>query len=295
MIKKLTAMAHDGQRVKKNKISYWNSIFSMSTVLFLTGFLSVFIWMAKKTSDSLIDNVVIQIELIDTTHNAYNEYMKKIKAIDEVNHVSFISKDVAAEKLKKQINEDFISIIGYNPLFNSMEVSVKSDFFTGEVFEKLKERFLANHLVKNATYPKVVAKSLNKNLRKVSLFIGALTFFLLLIAVVLIDSTIRLAMFSDRFLIKSMQLVGATRWFIIKPYIWRSILNGIVSGLFASGFLLIVLQLFSKYSELIDVKAELKYLVIIFFGLILLGIIISSISTIFAVRKYLRIKLDSLY
>jgi cell division transport system permease protein len=141
----------------------------------------------------------------------------------------------------------------------------------------------------------VISKTLDKNLRKISLILGAITLFLLIIAVILIDSTIRLAMFSDRFLIKSMQLVGATRWFIIRPYIWRAILNGIVSALVASGLLVLILYLFDKYTQLIELQKELKYLSIIFFGLILLGVILSFISTFFAVNKYLRMKLDSLY
>jgi len=282
-------------RVKKNKISYWNSIFSITTVLFLTGFLGIFIWVAKNTSDVLKESVTIQVELVDTAQFVYDNFRAEIEAMPEVKHVKFVSKDSAAQKLKKEINEDFINVIGYNPLSNSFDINIKSEYFKPEVLEKIKKDVLKNMLVRDATYPKVVSKSLEKNLKKVSLILGAITFFLLLIAVVLIDSTIRLAMFSDRFLIKSMQLVGATRWFIIKPYVGRAILNGIVSALIASGLLILILQLFSNYSDLIDIKKELKYLVIIFFGLILLGIIISVISTIFAVSKYLRIKLDSLY
>mgnify|MGYP000917688454 CR=1 FL=1 len=282
-------------RVKKNKISYWNSIFSITTVLFLTGFLGIFIWVAKNTSDVLKESVTIQVELVDTAQFVYDNFRAEIEAMPEVKHVKFVSKDSAAQKLKKEINEDFINVIGYNPLSNSFDINIKSEYFKPEVLEKIKKDVLKNMLVRDATYPKVVSKSLEKNLKKVSLILGAITFFLLLIAVVLIDSTIRLAMFSDRFLIKSMQLVGATRWFIIKPYVGRAILNGIVSALITSGLLILILQLFSNYSDLIDIKKELKYLVIIFFGLILLGIIISVISTIFAVSKYLRIKLDSLY
>ncbi|MFN9355189.1 MAG: cell division protein FtsX, partial [Chitinophagales bacterium] len=161
--------------------------------------------------------------------------------------------------------------------------------------ESTKNTILKSSLVKDATYPKVISKTLNKNLRKITLILGAITLFLLIIAVVLIDSTIRLAMFSDRFLIKSMQLVGATRWFIIRPYIWRGILNGILSALIASGLLVLILYLFDKYTQLLELQKEIKYLSIIFFGLILLGVILSFISTFFAVNKYLRMKLDSLY
>lgn len=284
-----------GKSNTKNKISYWNSIFSISTVLFLTGFLGMFILIAKNTSDVLKESVTIQVELVDTTAEEYNRYIDELKTMPEIKQIKFVSKDSAAEKLKKEITEDFISIIGYNPLFNSLEINIKSEYFTPQILEKIKKKILNNFLVKDASYPKVVSKSLDKNLRKVSFFIGALAFFLLLIAVVLIDSTIRLAMFSDRFLIKSMQLVGATRWFIIRPYILRSFINGIVSALIGSAILILVLYLISHYSELIELQNEIKYLVIIFFGLILLGITISSISTFFAVNKYLRMKLDSLY
>ena len=279
----------------RNKISYWNSIFSITTVLFLTGFLGIFIWIAKNTSDVLKESVYIQVELVDTVQSAYDKFRAELENIPEVKKVKFVSKDIAAAKLKKDINEDFINIIGYNPLFNSFEVNIKSEMFKPEILESTKKLILKNALVRDATYPKVISKTLDKNLRKISLILGAITLFLLIIAVILIDSTIRLAMFSDRFLIKSMQLVGATRWFIIRPYIWRAILNGIVSALVASGLLIFILYIFDKYTQLIELQKELKYLSIIFFGLILLGVILSFISTFFAVNKYLRMKLDSLY
>lgn len=279
----------------RNKISYWNSIFSITTVLFLTGFLGIFIWIAKNTSDVLKESVFIQVELADTTQSVYDNFKAELEVLPQVKQVKFVSKDKAAAKLKKEINEDFINIIGYNPIFNSLEVNIKSEAFKPEVLESTKKEILKSPLVRDANYPKVISKTLDKNLRKISLILGAITLFLLIIAVVLIDSTIRLAMFSDRFLIKSMQLVGATRWFIIRPYIWRAVLNGILSALLASGLLILILYLFDKYTQLIELQKELKYLSIIFFGLILLGMILSFISTFFAVNKYLRMKLDSLY
>jgi len=279
----------------RNKISYWNSIFSITTVLFLTGFLGIFIWIAKNTSDALKESVYIQLELVDTTQGAYDNFKAEIETMPEVKQVKFVSKDMAAEKLRKEINEDFINVIGYNPLFNSFEVNIKSELFKPEILESTKKELLKSSLVRDANYPKVISKTLDKNLRKISLILGAITLFLLIIAVVLIDSTIRLAMFSDRFIIKSMQLVGATRWFIIKPYIWRGILNGILSALIASALLVLILYFFDKYTQLLELQKELKYLSIIFFGLILLGVVLSFISTFFAVNKYLRMKLDSLY
>jgi cell division transport system permease protein len=284
-----------GKNIKKNKISYWNSIFSISTVLFLTGFLGLFIIIAKNTSDILKESVSIHVELADATPQEYNEIIAKLKTYDEVRKINYVTKEEAAVKLKNDIKEDFIQIIGYNPLYNALDVNLKSDYFNQQNIEKIKKNLLLESLVRDVSYPKVISQSLDKNLRKISFFIGALTIFLLLIAVVLIDSTIRLAMFSDRFLIKSMQLVGATRWFIIKPYIWRSILNGIVSAIMSFIVLVLVLYMISKYSELIDIMHEINHLVVVFFGLIFLGIIISSISTVFAVHKYLRTKLDSLY
>jgi cell division transport system permease protein len=279
----------------RNKISYWNSVFSITTVLFLTGFLGIFIWIAKNTSDALKESVFIQVEMVDTTQSTYDNFKAELENLNGVKQVKFVSKDIAAAKLKKEINDDFINVIGYNPLFNSFEVNIKSELFNPEVLESTKKTILKSSLVKDANYPKVISKTLNKNLRKISLILGAITLFLLIIAVILIDSTIRLAMFSDRFLIKSMQLVGATRWFIIRPYIWRGILNGILSALIASGLLVLILYLFDKYTQLLELQKELKYLSIIFFGLILLGVILSFISTFFAVNKYLRMKLDSLY
>jgi cell division transport system permease protein len=283
------------RNVKKNKISYWNSIFSITTVLFLTGFLGLFVIIAKNTSDILKESITIHVELSDADSALYDQFRLKYQNKPEVKKVEFVHKDQAAQKLQDEIKEDFISNIGFNPLYNSFDININSEFFTPEILEKLKKEIQHESIVLDASYPKVVSKSLDKNFKKVSIIIGAITFILLLIAIVLIDSTIRLAMFSDRFIIKSMQLVGATRWFIIKPYIWRSILNGILSAFIAFGILVLVLNLISHYTELIDLKSEVYHLINVFIGLFFLGITISSISTFFAVHKYLRTKLDSLY
>ena len=129
-----------GKSTNKNKISYWNSIFSISTVLFLTGFLGMFIMIAKNTSDVLKESVTIQVELVDTTADTYNLYIQELKGMSEIKQLKFVSKDSAAAKLKKEISEDFISIIGYNPWFNAIEINIKSEFFTPQTLEKVKSK-----------------------------------------------------------------------------------------------------------------------------------------------------------
>lgn len=288
-------MSNRIQEPKKNKISYWNSIFSVTTVLFLTGFLGIFIYLAKKTSDVLKESVTIQVELVDTTAYAYNAFIHQVQSMPAVKKIKYISKDSAAAKLKKDLGEDFINVIGYNPLYNSLNVNIKSQYFDPKVIETIKSNILRDPIVRDAVYPKVISKSLEKNLRKVSLFIGGLVILLLIIAIVLIDSTIKLAMFSDRFLIKSMQFVGATRWFIMRPYLQRAILNGFISAIMACIALVLILNLIHRYIDLIDLEKEIYYISIIFLGLILLGVVITFMSTIFAVNKYLKLKLESLY
>ncbi|MFN9353743.1 MAG: cell division protein FtsX, partial [Chitinophagales bacterium] len=117
----------------RNKISYWNSVFSITTVLFLTGFLGIFIWIAKNTSDALKESVYIQVEMVDTTQSTYDNFKAELENLNGVKQVKFVSKDIAAAKLKKEINDDFINVIGYNPLFNSFEVNIKSEKFNPEV------------------------------------------------------------------------------------------------------------------------------------------------------------------
>ncbi|MCU0329050.1 MAG: permease-like cell division protein FtsX [Chitinophagales bacterium] len=280
---------------KKNKISYWNSIFSISTVLFFTGFLSLFIWIFKQKSDILKESVHIQVELIDTNYQEYLNLINLVKTMPAVKDAAYISKDSAAIKLKREINEDFVEILGYNPLFNSLDINIKADFFQNDILEEIKNKLETNYIVRDVNYPKNVSKALEKNMRKFSIYIGAIALFLLIIAIILIDSTIRLAMYSDRFIIKSMQLVGATKWFIIKPYIIKSILNGIFSAFLAISALLLIMLLISKYTDVIDIVEELDKLALIFGGLVFLGISISSLSTFFAVHKYLRTKLDNLF
>lgn len=283
------------QAPKKNKISYWNCVFSMTTVLFIIGFLGIFILIAKNTSDLLKESVVIQVELVDTTVDAYNSLRVELERIPEVKKVNFVSKDSAAAKLNKEINENLINVLGYNPLFNSFEINIKSEYFNPVTLEKMNANILKNLLVRDASYPKFVSNSLDKNLKKLTAILAAVAILLLIVSIVLIDSTIKLALFSDRFLIKSMEFVGATRWFIIRPYLGRAMVNGILSALLTCALLSVLILLLTKYTEMVAIHIEIKNLILIFFGLILLGIFISTISTFFAVHKYLKSKIDSLY
>jgi len=206
-----------------------------------------------------------------------------------------VSKELAARNLTKDLGEDFVEFLGYNPLLSSIDVYMKADNANNASIESLRRQLNQNPLVKEVIYQKSLVDMVNQNIKVIGLVILAFAFILLIIAVALINNTIRLAIYSQRFLIKSMQLVGATKGFIRKPFINFGILHGMLAGLIA--IILLLLTLFfaqQQVPELIILRNWFEFIAV-FIGVISIGILISGLSTYFAVSKYLDQKIYNLY
>jgi cell division transport system permease protein len=196
--------------------------------------------------------------------------------------------------MKEQFGED-LSVLGYNPLYASVNMYLKADYANEDSLKLIEKSMMESKLVQEVYYMKALINLVNKNIRKISLILGGIALLIFVISLTLIDSTIILLMYSQRFLVRSMQLVGATQWFIIKPYVFRSIFNGAISGLLAVIALIGLLYYTqNKIPNLIE-PSDLIPFTIIFAAVILIGIFISLSSSYFAVRKYLGMKLDDLY
>jgi cell division transport system permease protein len=288
--------AEDKYSKRRLKSSYITTVVSITLVLFMLGMLGLIILHAKKLSDYVKENIGFSIIMKENVKEAgIIQLQKTLDASDYVKSTEYITKEKAAEELTKDLGEDFIDFLGYNPLLPSIDLRLKAEYANIDSLAIIEKDLLANKNVKEVFYQKSLVHLINKNLRRISIIILGFSILLLIIAIALINNTIRLSVYSKRFLIKSMQLIGATQAFIRRPFILKGILHGIL-GAFIAILLLVGIIYFSQQEipELVNLQ-DADLFISIFGFVILLGIIISWMSTFFAVKKYLNLKADSLY
>jgi len=278
------------------KTFYISTIFSISLVLLMVGLLGLIVLHAKNLSNFVKENIVLNIILDEQAKDAdIFKLQKEIEKNPIIKDTEYISKELAARNLSKDLGEDFIKFLGYNPLTASIDVYLKAEFATNDEIQKFTRRLKSKDFVKEVVYQESLVDLVNQNLKSISLIIVVFGAALLLIAVALINNTIRLAMYSQRFIIRSMQLVGATRGFIRKPFVLTGILHGLLGALIAIAIL--IGTLFVARNEVPDliILEDYSEFAILFFGIISMGILISFLSTFFAVNKYLNQHIDDLY
>lgn len=281
---------------KKSKPSYAMSIIGVALVLFLLGTLGILVIHAKKLSTYFKESIEIQVILRDNVKDKEAIALKdSIARQPFTKSVEYVTKDMAAAQFKKEFGEDFISLLQYNPLYASINLKANAAYVNPDSLKNVEAYLTQNANVREVFYQRALVDKLNENVKKIGLVILVVSILLALIVIILIDNTIRLAMFSNRFLIKTMQMVGATRWFIARPFDIRSIINGLISALLAVAGVCGVIYFADK--ELPELTAMRDYMLItlLFIGMIIIGICISLLSTHRSVMKYLRLKLDELY
>lgn len=276
--------------------SYFTTIISISLVLFMLGILGLILLNTKQISDHVKENIGFSIILKNGIKEVdIIQIRKELDAENYVKHTLFIHPDSAAAQLKTELGEDFISFLGYNPLLPSIDIKLKADYANTDSLSIIEADLLKNTNIKEVFYQKDLISVVNENVKRISIYMLAFSLLLLIIAIALINNTIRLSIYSKRFLIKTMQLVGARHSFIRKPFVLQSIGNGIISAFIAIGFIIIILYYLQKqYPQLIDFK-NIELYGALFLMIIIVGIIISWISTNFAIRKYLRVETSDLY
>lgn len=272
------------------------TVVSLSLVLFMLGLLGIIILNTRQLSDNIKENIGFQIILNENAKEA--DVAKLQKTLDVSSYVKsteFITKEEAAKRLQEDLGEDFISFLGFNPLLASINVHLKAEYANADSVSWIEKEIIDTHLAKEVIYQKSLINIINEKVQKLSLFILIFTSLLMVIALALINNTIRLSIYSKRFIIKTMQLVGATQGFIRRPFLLKGIKHGVYGAIIAilmlTGFLYVVEKQLPEMAELQNEKMLLSM-----FGLVVvMGIIISWISTWLAVRKYLRLKSDELH
>jgi len=262
----------------------------------MLGIIGILIFNARKLSDYVKENIGFSIFLQDDIREVDANFLRKtLDASAFVRYTEYISKERAAKELKDELGEDFITFLGYNPLSASIDVRMNAEYANQDSINKIESFLLGFKQVKEVHYQKSLVSLVNENVSKISLVIILFSSLLLFIAIVLINNTIRLSVYSRRFLINTMKLVGATWGFIRKPFLLKSILHGLyaafVSILLLSGLVYLVQKEFGDLIDIVD-----PFLLIIIFGVVIvIGVLINLISTYFAVNKFLRLKVDDLY
>ena len=272
------------------------TVVSLSLVLFMLGLLGIIILNTRKLSDNVKENIGFQIILNDDVKEVDVAKMQKtLDASEYVKSTEFITKEEAANRLQADLGEDFINFLGFNPLLSSINVHLKAEYANADSLTWIEKDMLESKLVKEVVYQKSLVSMINENVKKISLVIVVFSALLMIIALALINNTIRLSIYSKRFIIKTMQLVGATQGFIRRPFVLKGIKHGIYGAIIAILMLITVLYFAQKQvPELSELQDE-TMLASLFGLVIVMGIIISWISTALAVRKYLRLKSDELY
>ena len=284
------------ESAKKTKTIYISTVFGIAMVLLMIGLLGLILVHARGIRRYVKENIVLNIFVDEGAHETdVLQLQKQLEANPIVKQTQYVSKELAARNLQKDLGEDFVKFLGYNPLSQSLDVYLKADYANSADIEKFKAQLLKNPLIKEVKYQESLVDKMNQNITSISLVILGFAAIFVLLSVALINNTIRLAIYSQRFLIKSMQLVGATKNFIRKPFIlygiWHGLLGALIAIIVLMGTLYVAQQ---QIPELIVLQNYAEFGVV-FLIVIGLGIFISGFSTFLAVNRYLRLKIYNLY
>ena len=291
-------MSSSFEKFQKRRLlsSYFSVVLSMFLVLFLLGILGFFVINSKKLSDDFKEEIVMTVffknEATDSTMIAFGEELKVAKFVKSSDYVT---KEQAAKMHTDIIGEDFMTFLGANPLQNSYDIHLKADYIDTENIRKIESRFLANEMIADIVYDKQLVSLVNDNIKKVSMWILIISGILALIAVLLINSSMRLSIYSNRFIIKTMQMVGATKSFIRKPFIWRSIRLGVIGAVLAIIALIGTLVYIDNSWPSLNILDDQLMVAAILLSVLVVGILITWVSTFFATQKYLNLRTDDLY
>ena len=231
----------------------------------------------------------------DAAEGLVQNYVIHLQKAPYVKVAEYISREQAAKELANELGEDFVQFLGYNPLPASIDLQLKAGYANSDSIARIEMLLLSSPLVKEVVYQKSLIDQVNSNIQKISFVLLSFSFILLIISVILINNTIKLSIYARRFLIRSMQLVGATETFIRMPFIKRSILHGIIAGVIAILLLIGVLFLARQRMPEIAGLQDITEFSVFFAGVLVAGVVLSAFSTWISVNKFLRMKVDSLY
>jgi cell division transport system permease protein len=281
---------------KKTKTIYISTVFGIAMVLLMVGMLGLILVHANNLSRYIKENMVVNVFVDEGARETeVVQFQQKLATDPHVKRSQYVPKEQAARNLQKDLGEDFVKFLGVNPLSPSIDVYMKADYANNDDLTRFANELRKNPMVKEVKYQQSLVDQMNQNMTSITLVILSFTAIFLVVSIALINNTIRLAIYSQRFLIKSMQLVGATKGFIRKPFLLYGIWHGLLGALIAT--IILVGTLYLAYQQVPDLVVLQNYVEfgVIFAGVVLLGIFISGFSTFLAVNRFLRLKIYQLY
>jgi cell division transport system permease protein len=290
-------------KVKKKKLGaypYISVVLSVTLALFVIGVFGALVIYSKELERVVRENVKIQVYLKNQVTDVQKTQIEKglaskVFVAKDKAALQFISKDEAAKQFIEDTGEDFKKFLGENPLRDAYLVRIQEGYHDTESLKKIKADVEQINGVFQVHYVENVIDSINKNVTKIGLILMGLVSLLLLVVVLLINNTLRLALFSQRFLIRSMQLVGARSWFIQRPFLYRAGLHGLIAGVISSVLLILLLSFATKRVEDLELIQNNNRLMLLLASLLVVGMVVAILSTYRAVSKYLKLSLDELY
>lgn len=291
-------MAGTFEKYQKRRLisSYFSVVISIALVLFLLGNLGLMIINAKKVSDLLKEQISLTIYLNDSAKKVeINQIQKSLELADYTKSITFVSKEEAAELMISETGEDFMDFVGYNPLQNSIDIHLKADYVTNDKLNKIASELSDKKFVDDVKFDENLIELMNKNVRKISYWVLIFSIGFTFISVLLINSSIRLAVYSKRFIIKTMQMVGATKSFIRKPFIYKNLQLGLAGAFIANLALCVVFYQLDNYFPELTLSNAIEKFVLLVLAVFGVGFIITWISTFIATQRFLNLKTDQLY
>ena len=281
---------------RRLRSSYFSVVISIALVLFMVGFLGLVLLKSSQVANHFKEEIVITLFLKnETSKEQIKNLRNSLKKEEFVSNIVFIDKEEAAKFYAEDLGEDFIAYLGTNPLKNSIDIYLKPDFVTPIKMEQISKRFEKNSFVFEVSYDKTLVTFLTQNIQKVSFWLFIISSFFGLIALILINSSIRLSIYSKRFNIKTMQMVGATKRFIRKPFLWRSVKLGFLGALISFLGLGIVIYYIDKKIPTLELLSDYSVMIYISSGILIVSFIISWLSTFFATQRFLNLQTEELY
>jgi cell division transport system permease protein len=291
-------MVKKEQKISRNRLrsSFLTSIISISLVLLMVGLVGLLVLNGRNISKQVRENIGFNLILKSNIKEADIYQLQKIlDAKEYVLSTDYVSKEEAAIETEQLLGEDFVQFLGYNPLPPSIRLHLKAVWANPDSVSRIEQELQQYEPIEEVYYKKTLLYALNENIRQISLVIGSFSLLLLLISITLINNTIRLSVYSKRFIINTMQLVGATRGFIRRPFLYRSAANGIIGSFVALALLGTLIYISEEELQGTITLNDQKSLALLSLIVIFTGVFINWISTFFAVNKYLKIKTDKLY
>lgn len=281
---------------KTHRTSRLSVMISMSLVLFLLGSLGILLLQANQVSKYVKENIGISLIINpDADSLQINDILSRLSTTQYIKSFQLISKEEAAEALKKDLGEDFIAFLGHNPLYPSIDIRLKAEFADEKTVASFISSIRQHPCINEVQYQPSLIESVNRNLKTITWILIIFSSLLIIVSITLINNTIRISLYAKRLLFKSMLLVGATKGFILKPFLLKSIFNGFMGGLIAIILLAGLLYGISVKLPEISLIQDVQILGYVAIGMVVTGIILSFVSTWFAVSKYLRYRTDNIY